>query len=135
MIKWKLRSLMAEKALSNKELADSINFHEVTVSKLRSLKMPSRLEDTTLNLLCQALECQPGDLMEYVPDDEDSLNDTEAEDTPSTQASNSRRTKKSLSAQGKNTRALRAKASQTRVAVWEDLRQPLSLNKNETATT
>ena len=126
---------MAEKALSNKELSEAINFHEVTVSKLRSLKMPSRLEDTTLNLLCQALECQPGDLMEYVPDDEDSLNDSEVEETPSTQASNSRRTKKSTLAQGKNTRALRAKASKTRVAVWEDLRSPLTLKTNEKPTT
>ncbi|MBW4589699.1 helix-turn-helix transcriptional regulator [Aetokthonos hydrillicola Thurmond2011] len=125
---------MAAKGLSNKELADLINFHEVTISKLRSLRMPSRLEDTTLDLLCAALDCQPGDLLEYVPDDED-IADTELEETPSPQPSNSRRTKKDKSAQGKNTRALRARATKTRVAVWEDLRSPLTIKQNEKSTT
>ena len=29
----------------------------------------TRVDYATLNALCRALDCQPGDLLEYVPDD------------------------------------------------------------------
>lgn len=39
--------------------------HPATVNKLRKNE---RVNTDTIALLCQVLECQPGDIMEYVPD-------------------------------------------------------------------
>ena len=66
MLKWRLRVLMAERELSNQELAEMIGYHPGTISKL--MKLPSRIDIQTLNLLCKALKCQPGDLIHYEPD-------------------------------------------------------------------
>ncbi len=66
MLKWRLRVLMAERELSNQKLAEMIGYHPGTISKL--MKLPSRIDTHTLNLLCEALNCQPGDLIHYEPD-------------------------------------------------------------------
>ncbi len=69
-IKWRLAVLMADREIDYKELAKLTGFHEKTVSKHKNLRvMPSRLEDSTLFKYCQALECQPGDLLVYIPED------------------------------------------------------------------
>ena len=66
-IKWRLAVLMADREIDYKELALLTGFHEKTVSKHKNLRvMPSRLEDSTLFKYCQALKCQPGDLLVYV---------------------------------------------------------------------
>lgn len=41
---------------------------EATLQKLRKGGLPSWAE---LNKICTLLDCQPGDLMEYVPDSEE----------------------------------------------------------------
>jgi putative transcriptional regulator len=72
LIKWRLAVIMADREIDYKELARLTGFHEKTVSKHKNLRiMPSRLEDTTLMKYCQALKCQPGDLLVFVPDVED----------------------------------------------------------------
>lgn len=69
-IKWRLAVLMADREIDYKELAVLTGFHEKTVSKHKNLRiMPSRLEDSTLFKYCQALNCQPGDLLVYVPEE------------------------------------------------------------------
>ncbi len=69
-IKWRLAVLMADREMDYKELAMLTGFHEKTVSKHKNLRvMPSRLEDSTLFKYCQALKCQPGDLLVYVPEE------------------------------------------------------------------
>ena len=40
----------------------------VNLSKLKTGKV-SAIRFTTLNAICAALECQPGDILEYQPDD------------------------------------------------------------------
>jgi len=66
-IKWRLAVLMADREVDYKELAALTGFHEKTVSKHKNMRvMPSRLEDSTLFKYCQALKCQPGDLLVYV---------------------------------------------------------------------
>ena len=66
-IKWRLAVLMADREIDYKELAVLTGFHEKTVSKHKNLRvMPSRLEDSTLFKYCQALKCQPGDLLVYI---------------------------------------------------------------------
>ncbi|MDE6899169.1 MAG: helix-turn-helix transcriptional regulator, partial [Lawsonibacter sp.] len=40
--------------------------HPATVNKLRRNE---RVNTDTINLLCRLLDCQPGDIMEYVEED------------------------------------------------------------------
>ncbi len=125
-IKWKLAAIMADRECSNKTLSELTDFHEVTISKLRG-GMPDRLEKVTLERLCVALQCQPGDLMEWVESDEIETEKPTSEKTSRVRGKNNY--------QSKNTRALRASATKTRVTVWQDLRKPLSINNNESTIT
>jgi len=69
-IQWRLAVMMAERNYNNKDLTKLTGFHAVTISKLKTARtMPARLEYITLNKLCQALQCQPGDLLKYIPDE------------------------------------------------------------------
>lgn len=71
MIKWNLAQLMLDRRIKTGEIASKTGLHGSTVSKLKALEeMPARLDRKTLDKLCKALECQPGDLLKYVPDDE-----------------------------------------------------------------
>lgn len=70
-IQWRLAVMMAERNVNNKDLIKLTGFHAVTISKLKTTRtMPSRLEYVTLNKLCKALQCQPGDLLSFVSDEE-----------------------------------------------------------------
>jgi len=67
VIEWRLNVLMAERRISGSELAERMGMNRVSVSRLKnSLTMP-RLNEATLDKLCQALDCQPGDLLRYKP--------------------------------------------------------------------
>lgn len=46
-----------------------------TLKKLRA--GDTNVNMITINRLCQVLNCQPGDLLEYVPDDIDNESETE----------------------------------------------------------
>jgi putative transcriptional regulator len=65
-MKWRLPVLMADREMGYKELAAATQMHPGTVSKLKN-NLPDRLEMETLMKLCKALECQPGDLLVYIP--------------------------------------------------------------------
>lgn len=64
MIEWHLADLMKASGLRNKDLAYKTELHHVTISKLKHSKMPERIESSTLEKLCIALECNPGDLIQ-----------------------------------------------------------------------
>lgn len=67
-IKWRLAVLMADREIDYLELASKTGFNPKTVSKHKNMRvMPGRLEDSTLLKYCEALNCQPGDLLVYVP--------------------------------------------------------------------
>ncbi len=68
VIRWKLAVVMAERNISNKELAQLIGLHTTSVSRLKTRRRLTRIDEETLNALCKALNCQPGDLMVYEPD-------------------------------------------------------------------
>lgn len=65
-IKWRLPVLMADREMDYRQLAEATGMHPNTVSKLKN-NLPDRLELATLMKLCKALECQPGDLLVYIP--------------------------------------------------------------------
>ena len=68
MIKSRLHILMAEKGrLTIRDLARKAGISEPAVSRLYHDKA-ERFDRSTLNSLCKVLDCQPGDLFEYVPD-------------------------------------------------------------------
>lgn len=67
-IEWRLASLMAKQSMNYKTLGAATGMHPNTISKLKH-NPPTRLEMVTLIRLCEALNCQPGDLLAYVPED------------------------------------------------------------------
>jgi len=68
-IKWRLAAVMADREIDNQKLHILTGLHLGTISKLRN-KKPSRLDTQTLDILCKALRCEPGDLLRYMPDNE-----------------------------------------------------------------
>jgi len=56
--------MLARRKMRSKELAERIGITEQNVSLLKSGKVRGvRFE--TLEKICQALDCQPGDILEY----------------------------------------------------------------------
>ncbi len=64
MIVVQLDVMLAKRKMRSKELAEKIGITEANLSLLKSGKVKGvRFE--TLEKICAALECQPGDLLEY----------------------------------------------------------------------
>ena len=63
--------MMAKRKIGVTELAREI---DITMANLSILKNNKAKAVTTLDALCKALHCQPGDILEYV-EDEDETND------------------------------------------------------------
>jgi putative transcriptional regulator len=55
---------LAKKKMRSKELAEAIGITEQNLSVLKTGKARA-LRFTTLEAICKALDCQPGDLLEY----------------------------------------------------------------------
>ena len=64
-IKLNLDRVMGERQISLTELADRIGITLANLSILKTNKARA-IRFTTLEALCRALDCQPGDLLEYV---------------------------------------------------------------------
>jgi putative transcriptional regulator len=59
--------MLARRKMRSRELAERIGITEQNLSLLKSGKVRGvRFE--TLQKICEALQCQPGDLLEYRPD-------------------------------------------------------------------
>ena len=65
-----LDRLMLEKKISLTDLADRIGITLANLSILKTSKAKA-VRFSTLAALCRELNCQPGDLLEYVADAED----------------------------------------------------------------
>ena len=57
--------MMAKRKISLKELAEKIDITNANLSILKTGKAKA-IRFTTLNQICKALDCQPGDILEYV---------------------------------------------------------------------
>ena len=64
----KLFQLMAKKGIKKVDLRTKYGLNPKTVDSL--VKGKSVTMDTIITL-CKILDCQPGDLVEYIPDDND----------------------------------------------------------------
>ena len=61
---------MAPKRISAGRLAELIDLPPATLSILKNNRAKA-VRFSTLNALCRELDCQPGDILEYIPDDEE----------------------------------------------------------------
>ena len=61
--------MMAKRRIGAGELAERIGITPANLSILKNNKAKA-VRFSTLEALCKALECQPADLLEYVPDNE-----------------------------------------------------------------
>ena len=66
----RLDRVMADRKMSLNELSEKVGVSNVNLSKLKTGKA-SAIRFTTLNAICKALNCQPGDILEYGPDEEE----------------------------------------------------------------
>ena len=58
--------MMARRKMSSQELAEKIGLSAANLSILKTGKAKA-IRFSTLESICQALECQPGDSLEYDP--------------------------------------------------------------------
>ncbi len=65
MIKLNLDRVMQERGISLTELAGRIDITLANLSILKTNKARA-IRFTTLDALCRALECQPGEILEFV---------------------------------------------------------------------
>lgn len=57
--------MLAKRKMSVTELSDRVGITMANISILKNGKAKA-IKVETLNKICQALECQPGDILEYV---------------------------------------------------------------------
>ena len=62
--------MMAKRKMSLTELAEEVDITLANLSILKNNKAKA-VRFTTLEAICKALNCQPGDILEYVPDGEE----------------------------------------------------------------
>ena len=68
MIIVNLDVMMAKRKMSSGELADRIGITQANLSILKTGKAKA-VRFSTLEALCEALDCQPGDILEYRKED------------------------------------------------------------------
>lgn len=69
MIVFNIDVMLARRKMSLTELSERVGITMANLSILKTGKAKAVLVET-LNKLCHALDCQPGDLLEYRPDEE-----------------------------------------------------------------
>lgn len=59
--------MLAKRKMRGKDLAEAVGITEQNLSLLRTGKVKG-VRFSTLERICQELDCQPGDILEYLPD-------------------------------------------------------------------
>ena len=67
-IQLNLDVMMAKRIMSLTQLSNHVGITMANMSILKTGKAKA-IRFETLNKICEALHCQPGDILEYVPDD------------------------------------------------------------------
>ena len=60
----RLDRVMADRKMSLGELSERVGISNVNLSKIKTGKI-SAIRFSTLNAICSALDCQPGDILSY----------------------------------------------------------------------
>ena len=66
----RLDRVMADRKMSLNELSEKVGVANVNLSKLKNGHV-SAIRFSTLETICDVLDCQPGDILEYVKEEED----------------------------------------------------------------
>ena len=69
MIEINLDIILALRRITSAELAEKIGITQANLSVLKTGKAKA-VRFSTLESICKALECQPGDILKYIPDKE-----------------------------------------------------------------
>ena len=59
--------MLAKRKMQSQELAEKIGITQANLSILKTGKAKA-LKLSTLEVICKALDCQPADLLEYIPE-------------------------------------------------------------------
>ena len=62
--------MMAKRKMSLNELSERVNITQANMSILKTGKAKA-IRISTLDAICRVLECKPGDIIEYRPDEPD----------------------------------------------------------------
>jgi len=68
MIKFRLKVQLAMKDMNQKQLAEQTGIRPSTVSAICTGNI-KEVPVAVLDKICTLLNCQPGDIMEYIPDE------------------------------------------------------------------
>lgn len=60
----RLDRVMADRKMSLNELSEKVGITNVNLSKIKTGRI-SAIRFSTLDAICNALDCQPGDILEY----------------------------------------------------------------------
>ena len=69
MIKLRLDRVMVEKKISLQDLAEKVGITNANMSNIKNGKI-NAIRFTTLDAICKVLDVQPGDILEYVEDED-----------------------------------------------------------------
>ena len=67
-IRVNLDVMMAKRKISLTELAEKVGITQANLSILKTEKAKA-IRFSTLNKICEVLECQPGDILEFIPNE------------------------------------------------------------------
>ena len=66
----RLDRMMADRKISLNELAEKVGISNVNLSNIKTGKV-SAIRFSTLDAICKVLDCQPGNILEYQPNNSD----------------------------------------------------------------
>ncbi|MCK4025579.1 helix-turn-helix domain-containing protein [Streptococcus iners] len=69
MIRVNLDKVLKDRQMTSKDLAEQVGITEANLSILKTGKAKGIRFNTLMNI-CRILDCQPGDILEYVDDEE-----------------------------------------------------------------
>ena len=62
----RLDRVMVDRKMLSKDLAEEVGITEANLSRLKNGRVVA-IRFSTLEGICKALDCQPGDILEYAP--------------------------------------------------------------------
>ena len=65
----RLDKVMVDRKINLTQLAEQVGISNANLSNIKTGKICA-IRFSTLNAICRALDCQPGDILEYVEDDD-----------------------------------------------------------------
>lgn len=70
--------MLARRKMASNDLAERIGLSQNNLSRIKTGKIKA-IRFSTLGALCRELDCKPGDLLDYIYDETDELDDFEPE--------------------------------------------------------